>query len=1055
MTKGHILTHNILDQVALLDYKFEFERLEDNKFSLKIHSKKTLSLSTIIPKLECLGFEVLEENGQYNFLLQTHIILNNDFNTTRSAVQAALDEIFTGTLEPTPVCSIILASAAKIKHIKALVAITKYLDQIGFEYGSSYVLSTLAKHYSFAGKLIEYFDLKFNPEYSTTESILETTEEFLEAYLTNVESPKEDKALFATFGIINAIVRTNLYQQTQEGYNKDYISFKIDPSKIRTIPLPVPYREIFVYSKDFEGTHIRYGKVARGGIRLSDRHNDYRFEVASLAATQNKKNTVIVPVGSKGGIVLKFNYKDLSKDEYLKKVKDCYCNFLRGLLDITDNIIHGQITSPTDTVIYDEQDPYLVVAADKGTATFSDYANEISKEYNFWLSDGFASGGSNGYDHKKIGITSRGAWISAKRHFSEFGLNIDQSVISAVGIGDMSGDVFGNGMLMSKNIKLVAAFNHSHIFVDPNPNLEISFKERQRLFQLKGSKWTDYDKNLLSKGAGVFDRNSKIINLTPEIISLLDISEEEVTPEELIQYILKAPVDLIWNGGIGTYFKASTESHAQISDKDNDHVRINALDIRAKVIGEGGNLGFSQKARIEYSRIGGRINTDFIDNSAGVDCSDHEVNIKIALSKALISNKIDEAGRRDILSNMTDEVADLVLQDNYEQTRAVTFSANSKMISKLLIAKFLDRIENKVNLDRDIECLPSTSEILKNIDKLTRPEFCVVLSYSKMYVYDEISKSDIAENKFLESYLIEYFPGLMQNQFKEEILNHPLKKEIISTVITNKIVNHLTGPLLFSIEQETGSSIVDIAKAYIIVTSVFKLSNTFNEIDELKAINFASKISLYDDIVGIIKSAIIWFINNTNLEIDNLIKEYQSSLELTKILSSNILKELPYQTNCQTIHQLNEEPSSLQMEMQNLESRPFNNLLLYGTASLSVISISQKLGINQEQVIKVYFDLQHAFSIDKILKACYLIELQDYESTLALEALKDEILLKHYKIVLFSLKHSIKPLEQIDDKIINSYNNFIVNTIIHEEVKPNHIILCLRKLSIILSMLDE
>lgn len=751
-----------------------------------------MALSDLLPLIENLGFKAIDEESFfikgnrnikdswiYKFILSVPEQIEGDYNVLKTNVEDVLDKLSMGLLANDSLSKLVVLSSLNWWQIKVLKGLTRYLHQTGFTYGKGYVQLTLIKHHRYTELLLDLFDAKFNPETKLNNQRSDIESKII-SYLDTVSSSSEDKVLRHMFNLITSMVRTNCYQIDNSGVRKNYLSFKFNSSLVLGLPLPVPYAEIFVYSNEFEGIHLRGGKVARGGIRWSDRGEDYRVEVLGLMKAQMTKNSVIVPVGSKGGFFPLFNKDGLSQQDYLSKIIDCYKNFLRGLLDLTDNIVEGNVIYPKNTIIYDKEDPYLVVAADKGTASFSDYANSVSLEYNFWLGDAFASGGSVGYDHKKMGITAKGAWISVKRHFEEIGIDVQRDEITVVGIGDMSGDVFGNGLLRSETIKLVAAFNHIQIFIDPNPDPELSFKERRRLFNLPGSKWSDYDSKLISIGGGVFERTAKLIKLSPEIQSLLDISVNELSPEDLIKAILQANVDLIWNGGIGTYIKSENENHFEIGDKSNDILRCDAKNIRAKVIAEGGNLGISQQGRIEYSKIGGRVNTDFIDNSAGVDCSDHEVNIKIALNQAVFSGKLSLEERNKLLVEMTHQVEELVLIDNFKQTQAITIAQLSPSSTVEAFSQLIQVLEGEKLLDRAVEFLPNEAELTRRSiakEGLTKPELAVLLSYSKMSVCKELVNAKLTDEEYFEDYLINYFPKLCKKDSgKKFLITHCVKK---------------------------------------------------------------------------------------------------------------------------------------------------------------------------------------------------------------------------------------------------------------------------------------
>ncbi|MCG8610314.1 MAG: NAD-glutamate dehydrogenase, partial [Pseudomonadales bacterium] len=613
-------------------------------------------------------------------------------------------------------------------------------------------------------------------------------------------------------------LRTNFYQPDNAGQLKNYISLKFSPSDIPDMPLPMPMFEIFVYSNRIEGVHLRGGRVARGGLRWSDRYEDFRTEVLGLVKAQQVKNAVIVPVGAKGGFVAK-QLPENDREAFLREGVESYKTFIRGLLDITDNVQEGAVIPPQSVIRHDEDDTYLVVAADKGTATFSDIANQLSAEYGFWLGDAFASGGSHGYDHKKMGITARGAWVSVERHFREMGINTATTDFTVAGVGDMSGDVFGNGMLLSPHIKLVAAFNHLHIFVDPDPDAERSFAERQRLFELPRSTWDDFDKSLISKGGGVFSRASKSIALTPEVKALLGIKVDRVPPNMLISYILKAEVDLVWFGGIGTYVKAKAETDADVGDKANDNLRVNARDLRAKVIGEGGNLGMTQRARIEFALQGGRLNTDFIDNAGGVDCSDHEVNMKILLNEIVANGDLTEKQRNEMLAEMTDEVAALVLKNNYRQTLAISNASFDVAPRIEEYRRLISTYESSGKLNRELEFIPDDETILErkvlNLG-LSRPELSVLISYVKGDLKESLNESALPDDDYLAREIEQVLPKMLVEKYSDQLKSHKLRREIVATQIANDMVNHMGITFVERLRQSTGASVGAISLAYII-----------------------------------------------------------------------------------------------------------------------------------------------------------------------------------------------------------------------------------------------
>jgi glutamate dehydrogenase len=711
-----------------------------------------------------------------------------------------------------------------------------------FPYSSDYVAAIFSRYPKITKMLVSFFKEKFREDQHDLSVHLKQIYEELKA----VSRIDDDRIIRRFLNILQATLRTNYYQDSFGSY----LSFKFDSMLIDGIPEPKPLFEIFIYSPRFEACHLRGGKVSRGGIRWSDRAEDFRDEVLGLMKAQMVKNSIIVPLGSKGGFFVK-NYETLltqgSSAEALRlEVVSCYRLMMEGLLGLTDNLINGKIVKPIDTVCYDNDDPYLVVAADKGTATFSDTANSVSRDYGFWLGDAFASGGSYGYDHKKIAITARGAFVSIDRHFRELDFDIYKTPFTAVGVGDMAGDVFGNGMLQTDKIKLIGAFNHQHIFLDPNPDAEASYCERKRLFDLPNSKWSDYNLNCLSKGGGIFNRSLKIIPLSFEVRSFLSAAfqkeiSEELSPDELISYLIRAPVDLLWFGGIGTFIKESYETHTEVGDHQNDRVRVNAKDINARVIGEGANLAMTQRARVEYALKGGKINTDAIDNSAGVDCSDHEVNLKVLFSTLLTEGRITFDERNQLLKSMTEDVTDLILEDNKRQTQILS-------IMERLASKEIDTYRALIRnlesdpyypLNRALEFLPEDDEFERRLSQkqsLTRPELAILLAYSKISLYQRILDSGLPENSYFDDYLIRYFPELIQSDLASEIKKHPLRNEIVATVLSNQLINRVGPEFIFEISQVVGVSIIEVLDAFVCIVRIFNLEALWDEVENIQSL---------------------------------------------------------------------------------------------------------------------------------------------------------------------------------------------------------------------------
>ena len=832
-------------------------------------------LSASLPMLENMGVKVDSERSYvierhtdpaihiHDFGL-VHSLKVFDLAVVKTKFEDAFGRIWAKQVENDGFNRLTLAAALASEEIIMLRAYAKYLKQAGFTYSQSYIEQTLANHAAITQALAVLFHQRFDPSQSAGEATSVDTVKRIQALLDNVVNADEDRILRRFLSVIQATLRTNYYQLDNNGHRKAYLSLKLESAKVPELPEPKPLFEIFVYSPRVEGIHLRGGKVARGGLRWSDRPEDFRTEVLGLVKAQQVKNAVIVPVGSKGGFVLKAAPPAADREAYMKEGVACYQTFLRGLLDLTDNLVKGQVVPPKQVVRHDEDDPYLVVAADKGTATFSDYANAISKEYGHWLGDAFASGGSVGYDHKKMGITAKGAWESVKRHFREIDFNTQTTDFTVAGVGDMSGAVFGNGMLLSRHIRLVAAFDHRHIFLDPDPDSSASFIERERMFNLPRSSWDDYNKALISKGGGVFPRGAKSIQISPEVRKSLDISADSMSPVELMRAILKAPVDLFYNGGIGTYIKASYQSHAEVGDRATDALRINGNELRCKVVAEGGNLGATQLGRVEAAMNGVRINTDAIDNSAGVDCSDHEVNIKILIDAIIDRGALRLDERDELLASMTDEVGALVLQDNYFQTQ--TLSVSGVRAEKLLDAqaRFIRHQEKTGRLNRAVEYLPNDEEIAErkaNKKGLTSPERAVLLAYSKMELFDELLKSTLIDDEYVAKELITYFPTALQKRFASIMPSHALKREIIATVVANGTINRTGSVFVNRMLEETGASAPEVVRCYILARDVFGLLPVWQAIDALdNKVPAAIQNEMVIEVGRLVLRATLWFL---------------------------------------------------------------------------------------------------------------------------------------------------------------------------------------------------
>ncbi len=847
------------------------------------HRGGPVPLSDALPMLERMGLRVIEERpyrvapegGErvwlHDYGMTGPMEAAADLDSVRAVFEDAFARVYAGEVDNDDFNRLVLTARLAADEVVVLRAYARYLRQTGFTLSQPFIEATLGNQPAIARLLVSLFRLRFDPAGRDDDAAARQVRA-IEAALEHVTNLSEDRVLRQLLALILATVRTNFWRRDAAGRRRAYLSFKFDPAKVPGLPEPKPKFEIFVYAPRFEGVHLRGGKVARGGLRWSDRPEDYRTEVLGLMKAQMVKNIVIVPVGSKGGFVLKRAPNPADRDAYLKEGVACYQDYLRGLLDLTDNLVAGAVVPPPDVHRHDGDDPYLVVAADKGTASFSDYANAIAKEYGFWLDDAFASGGSVGYDHKKMGITARGAWESVKRHFRELGIDTQTTPITVVGVGDMSGDVFGNGMLLSPHVRLLAAFDHRHVFLDPAPDAAASFAERRRLFELPRSSWADYDEKLISAGGGVWPRSAKAIPLSPQVRAALGVDADKLPPNELISAILRAPVDLLYNGGIGTYVKATTETHAEVGDRASDAVRINGRELRCRVVGEGGNLGFTQRGRIEYAQAGGRIYTDAIDNSAGVDTSDHEVNIKILLGLPIADGELTLKQRNELLASMTDDVAALVLRDNYAQTQVL--SVGERIAPRLLEpqARFIRFLEKAGRLNRAIEFLPTDEAIAERRAKgggLTAPERAVLLAYSKIWLYDELLASALPDDPWVGTALARYFPAPLRERYAGYMAKHPLKREIIATHVVNSMVNRVGSTFVHGMMEGTSAPPADVVRAYLLARESFALVPYWRAVEALdNVVADEVQAELVIDAGRLVARGTTWFLRSARLADD-------------------------------------------------------------------------------------------------------------------------------------------------------------------------------------------
>jgi glutamate dehydrogenase len=985
-------------------------RREDDQpeeYRVKVYKRGSeASLSELLPVLDRMGFQC---NYEYSYLIQPrdglpevwiHDLVGKIDVLDKDRI-AEIEPLFAETFEKAwhkkvdsdSFNSLVLAAALTWREANLFRGFARYLDLARYPLGRRYMSQVLAKYAPITRRLCDAFLMRHNPALDRAKADEDINAVFVEIdqMLDKVEKLDEDKVLRSMIALIRETLRTNYFHTDGDEQPLDQLILKFNSQALNDLPQPRPFKEIFLFSPRVEAVHLRGGPIARGGIRWSDRFEDFRTEIMGLVKAQMVKNSVIVPVGAKGGFICKELITQKTPQERIAEGIACYQTMVKGYLSITDNIVDGKIVPPNNTVRHDGDDPYFVVAADKGTASFSDIANKISLDHGFWLGDAFASGGSKGYDHKGMGITARGAWECIKRHFREMGKDIQSEDFTVAGVGDMSGDVFGNGMLLSEHIKLVAVFDHRHIFVDPNPDPKKSFAERKRLFEKAGSSWMDYDPKLLSTGGMIYSRQEKSLTLTPEIQALLDIGMERVTPNDLMQAILRSRVELMYFGGIGTYVKASYQTHEQVGDKGSDLIRVNASTLRCKVIGEGANLATTQLARIEFAQRGGRINTDFVDNSAGVDTSDHEVNIKILLQPMVNSNKMAEADREKLLVSMTEDVGSHVLKNNYDQSLALSLLEQRSKAELMTNAQFMRHLERDGLLDRKIEDLPDDETIQRLAQRhegLSRPELAVVLAYSKMTLFKQLMDSSLPDDEAITHQAMEYFPDVLQQRFPKEIEQHKLKRDIVATEVANVIINRM-GPTFVAMKQWNGGEAVDqIAKAWLVTRAVFDLRTLWNEIDKLdNKIPADVQFSLYNDIIEVLSEGVKWFIKHhgSDLSLEKLIPLYRDQLTL---LHGVIVDVLP--------DSLREQMQAQQDKLDGYETlRPDVKKRLVQLPTLlagcDVVYLKQQANAKADDVAKVYFTLSQRLHVSKIMQYLDMLPADNSWKQEAIDGLQDEV----------------------------------------------------------------
>lgn len=992
--------------------------IDETKCSIKIYSKKRILLTDIMPIIDNIGIKVNEEfifkittDKETYFINSIYLaeIENKEEFKKRffKVIPELIVSVLTEKVENDVLNRLAISESLNYKQIDFLRGIRNYIEQINHHFRRVSLNKTLVDNSSISKLFVDYLYEKFDPQ-KDRKDYTKIENQILEL-IDQIKSVQEDNILRYYYKVITSIVRTNYFIT-----GKDYLSFKISSKNLDILPDPKPLYEIYVHSFYTEGIHLRGGKVARGGLRFSDRPDDFRTEILGLVKTQMVKNAVIVPVGSKGGFIVKKRFADKKQDQ--EHVINQYKIFIRGLLDVTDNYKGEKIVHPANVVVYDEKDPYLVVAADKGTATFSDIANSISKEYGFWLDDAFASGGSTGYDHKKVGITAKGAWECVKRHFRELGKDIQTEAFTVIGIGDMSGDVFGNGMLLSKKIKLIAAFNHIHIFIDPDPDPETSYIERLRLFKLQGSTWKDYNQEIISEGGGVFDRAAKKIKLTPEIVKLFDIPKDVVTGEELIRYILKGDVELLFNGGIGTYIKDDSETNEDAGDKANDNVRINASELKVKVIGEGGNLGLTQKARIRFALNGGLINTDALDNSAGVDMSDHEVNIKILLNILLKNKELKNKDERNrLIVKLTEEVTKLVLRDNYLQSQVVScdlFRAKKDIIYYKEAANFLNEIGL---LNFELEEL----NFIKENRLITRPELCVMLAYTKIHLYDKALEEFDLNNEILKSEYISYYPKTLIENYSKYFDYHKLKREITATVAVNKAVNQAGTSFFIELHKQTGKPFGKLIETYLFTDRLLTTDKVRENIEALDLkIGAETQYFMLNELERTLKIAVNWLVNENNFSILN---ENQKVFEEVSIKTvSNISGQIKESYN-KMMEYLKEQGCS-----QSLSRKLCHIKFLKPAFDLFEIVVKNNFDINS--TVKGYYKIGEIFNLPFFISG-----IKDVNITTTWDRVNKDNLILSVKLFQTQITEKyiqngdswLKKLQNKESIFFVNYNNFL------------------------------
>lgn len=1018
------------DPVAVRCFKLEGD--EDFILRLKVyHYGVSIPLTRSMPILENMGLRVLSEfsykaapntdDGMrephryvYDFITELGTCGALSLEILQEVFAPAFVAIWKGEAENDGFNRLVVSPGIAWRDVAVLRACARYRLQTGISFSQAYMQDALADNPAIALQLVDLFQLRHDPllpggaqaREAASESILQS----ITRSLAQVPSLDQDRIMRRLLNLILSMTRTNYFQKTADGKFKPYISFKMDAAKIEELPNPRPFAEIFVYSPQVEGVHLRGARIARGGIRWSDRREDFRTEVLGLVKAQQVKNSVIVPSGAKGGFFPKQLPQGGSREDIQAAAISAYKTFICGLLDLTDNLdlasLEQEIIPPQRVVCFDGPDPYLVVAADKGTATFSDIANGLAKDRGFWLGDAFASGGSQGYDHKVMGITARGAWEAVKRHFREMGHDIQTTPFTVVGCGDMSGDVFGNGMLLSKKIRLVAAFDHRDIFIDPAPDAAKTWVERKRLFDLPRSSWDDFNRSLISEGGGIFSRSLKSIPLSAEIRQLLDIEEDTLTPNDLIKAILRAQADLLWFGGIGTYLKATSESHLDVGDRASDEVRIDVDELRVKVIGEGANLGCTQLGRIAFGRRGGRINMDAVDNAAGVDCSDHEVNIKILLDSAMAAGKLDEARRNTLLVDMTSAVSDLVLRNNYDQTLAITLVESSSHEDRDADGRVMRALERAGRLDRDLEFLPGDDRLSDLAEKglgLARPELAILVSYMKIALSEALLDSDVPDDPWLSKMLYDYFPRVLREEFGEEIDRHRLRREIIATELANRIINVGGVTFVHRLQEMTGAAPADIARAFVIVRALYSLGPLRTRVNALdNKVEADVQTDMHRAIKDLLYTQSVWFLSGGRMRsISETIERYRDGIKAVHDVPRSVVSGA--------------EVSRIEAGIEGYVQKGVDAdlaaevaILAPMAAACDVVDVARRTGFSVDDVTEAYFLVGAKMRLDRLRQDVQDLSAGEHWDRLAIRRIGTDMAWYHRMLVEFALSHEAR-----------------------------------------------